>query len=204
MQQCPHPPQSCWCPCCGQCPSTQGAEGGIWLFSLWEEAGLSLCAFPATPPPPSAPSWHLEQWDLPLPWPQSCHPSTQPSSVQGAAVPVSPPSPAARAPAPCARGNWAPAASPSSTRAGCPWMQYQPSCSCRTQGAPKPSPHFLGSVACTPNYLRPWGPGAAWGSRWQWGLGNSGTAFSLIHLSLLYLSQAWAEGPCSVPSDGSW
>lgn len=202
MQQCPYPPQSCWWPCWSQCPSTRGAEDGIWPFSLWEEAGLSLCPFPATPPvstqlAPGAvgPAAAMASELPPL------HAAIQRAGSHGSHVP---PSPAARAPALCAEGTWAPAASPSSTRAGSPWMQYRPSRSCRTQGAPKPSPHFWGSLACTPNYLRPWGPGAAWGSQWQWGLGDSSTALSLIHLSLLYLSQAWAEGPCNVPSDCSW
>lgn len=70
-------------------------------------------------------------------------------------------------------------------------------------GSPKTLPAFLGgSLACTPNYLRPWGRGAAWES--QWGPGDSSTALGQIHLSLLYLSQAWVEGPCGVPSDSSW
>lgn len=65
---------------------------------------------------------------------------------------------------------------------------------------PQNPPHFFwGSIACTPNYLRPWGRGAAWGSQWQWGLGESGTTLGQIHLSLLYLSQAWAEGPLQCP-----
>lgn len=91
MQQCPHPPWPCW----GQCPSTPGAEDRIRPFSLWEGVGLSLC-FPSNAHP-SAPSWHLES-SL---WPQSCHPSMQPSSMQGPTVPTSLASPAARPPALC-------------------------------------------------------------------------------------------------------
>lgn len=93
---------------------------------------------------PSARSWHLEQWDLPPLWPQSCHPSMQPSSMQGPTVPMSPASPAAGPPALCISlpegpgpPPGGPAVSPSSTPTDSPRMQYQPSCSCRTQGAPK-------------------------------------------------------------------
>lgn len=58
---------------------------------------------------------------------------------------------------------------------------------------PPNPPHFLGgSLACTPNYLRPWGWGAAWGSRWLGGLGDSCTSLGQILLSFLYLNQAWS------------
>lgn len=72
-------------------------------------------------------------------------------------------------------------------------------------GSPKTLPTIFGGIlACMPNYLRPWGPGTAWWSQRHSGLGDSSTALGLIHLSLLYLSQAWAECLCGVPSDGSW
>lgn len=164
MQQCPHPPWPCW----GQCPSTPGAEGRIWPFPVWEGVGLSLC-FPSNAHP-SAPSRHLE----PSLWPQSYPHSVQPSGMQGPTVPTSPASPAARPPAlgtslPEGPGPppGRPAASPSSTPPGSPRMQYQPSCSCRTQGAPKLPTLFWESLACMPNYLRPWGWEAVWGSQWQ-------------------------------------
>lgn len=49
----------------------------------------------------SAPSWHLKQWDLPPPWPQSCQPSRQPSSMQGPTV-LCPPPALLPEPLPCA------------------------------------------------------------------------------------------------------
>lgn len=151
----------------------------------------------------SAPSWHLEQWDLPPPWHQSCHPSTQHAGTHCSCVPCQPCCWTTHSLCQPARGTQT---SPRVLLLPHPQPVLAP-LRCNTNhpvlqdiGSPKTLPTFSGgSIACTPNYLRPWGRGAAWGSQWQWVLGDSGTTLGQIHLSPLYLSQAWVEGPLQCP-----
>lgn len=91
-------------------------------------------------------------------------------------------------------------------------MQYQPSCSCRTRGAPKPSLLFWagGGLTCAGYPQLPQasrlgqGQGPARGSWGRQGLGDSGIALSRSHFSFLYLGWVLAGDKCPPHGPRCW